>query len=178
MTREFPRRIFLIGPRGSGKTTVGRLLAARLGWPFADMDDLIEARAGRSVAEIFAAEGEPEFRDREAATLRDVATTVEAVIATGGGVVLRDANRRLLRDAGFCVWLTADGATLWQRIQGDPLTGVRRPALTGLPGPDEVAHVVASREPLYREVAHLSLSTESASPEAAVSAILTACSKS
>src|SRR4051794_29603842 len=100
MTNE---RVYLVGARGSGKTTVGRLLADRLGWPFIDADDVIEARAGRSVTGIFAAEGEVGFRDREAAVLAEAAGLSRHVIATGGGAVLRPATRELLRSAGFCV---------------------------------------------------------------------------
>jgi shikimate kinase len=173
-----PPRIYLVGARGTGKTTVGRLLAARLGWAFIDVDDRIEAAAGRSVADIFANEGEAGFREREAAALLELATRPDHVVATGGGIVLRDDNRERLRGTGTCVWLTAPAETLWDRIRTDPATAARRPALTGLPGPDEVRHVAAAREPLYRSVAHFTISTEGLSPEAVASAILAACSTS
>src|SRR5947209_12500962 len=84
-----PPLIFLIGYRGSGKSTVGPRLAAALGWDFVDADDLIEARAGRSIAAIFASEGETGFRDRESAMLRELAGRGRHVIATGGGIVGR-----------------------------------------------------------------------------------------
>jgi shikimate kinase len=171
-------RIFLIGYRGAGKTTVGRLLAARLGWPFLDADDMLEARAGMSVAAIFAAEGEASFREREAANLRELSKLERNVIATGGGIVLRADNRRLLRASGHCVWLTGRPATLYQRLQGDPTTRDRRPALTELPGPAEVERLLGEREPLYREVAHSVVATEDQSPEAVVSAILSAWASS
>jgi shikimate kinase len=167
-------RIYLIGYRGAGKTTVGRLLAVRLGWAFVDADDVLEERAGRSIAAIFAAEGEAGFRDREAANLSDLAQLERHVIATGGGIVLRPENRRLLRDSGHCVWLTGGPATLYGRLQGDPTTRARRPALTGLPGPAEVERLLGEREPFYREVAHSVVATEQQSPEAVVSAILLA----
>src|SRR4051812_17648318 len=102
-----PPRLFLIGYRGTGKSTVGPLLAAALGWEFADADDLIEAAAGRSVADIFAAEGEAGFRDREAAALAELCRGERRVVATGGGAVLRPANRELLAASGFVAWLTA-----------------------------------------------------------------------
>src|SRR5436305_15234067 len=92
--------IFLIGPRGSGKTTVARLLAERLGWDWVDVDAALEAAAGRSVRDIFAAEGEAGFRAREAAGLAELCRRRRHVIATGGGVVLDPENRQRLREAG------------------------------------------------------------------------------
>jgi shikimate kinase len=175
---NFPPRIYLIGARGSGKTTVGRLLAARLGWSFVDMDDVIEAAAGKSIAEIFATAGESGFRDREAEALSQVASRPDHVIATGGGIVLRPDSRSRLCETGHCVWLTAPAETLWDRIRVDVATPVRRPALTGLSPLDEMRHVLTTREPLYRSVAHQSIATDSQSPEAVVSAILAECSTS
>src|SRR3954447_21902345 len=104
-------RLFLIGYRGSGKSTVGRLLAERLGWAFVDADEELEIRAGRSIADIFTTDGEPAFRALESAVLRELASRDRHVIACGGGVVLRDDHRRLLRTGGHCVWLTGDPAT-------------------------------------------------------------------
>jgi shikimate kinase len=169
-----PDNIILVGYRGTGKTTVGRLLADRLGWPFADVDDRVEAVAGRSVADIFAAEGEAGFRAREAAAIADLAARTGCVIATGGGAVLREANRQLLRARGFVVWLTAPPAVLWARLRADPATAARRPNLTAAGGEDEVKALVAAREPIYREVAHFATPTDALSPEAVATAILTA----
>src|SRR5262245_25909137 len=90
-------RLFLIGPRGSGKTTVAALVAGRLGWDWVDADTVLERRAGMSVRAVFAAEGEPGFRDRESAVLAELCRLGRHVIATGGGVVLREPNRQLLR---------------------------------------------------------------------------------
>lgn len=171
-----PPRIYLIGARGSGKTTVGRLLAARLGWSFVDMDDLIEASAGKSIAEVFATEGEAGFRDREAEALEQIAHRPDHVIATGGGIVLRPDSRARLSETGHCVWLTAPAETLWYRIRADVASAVRRPALTELSPLDEMRHILESREPLYRSVAHQSIATDSQSPRTVVSTILAACS--
>jgi shikimate kinase len=169
-----PQRIFLIGYRGTGKTTVGRLLADRLGWTFADCDDHIEAGAGKSIADLFAAEGEAGFRDREAAVLRDLGSRGNIVIATGGGVVLRPTNREYLQSSGFVAWLTARPETVWVRLQLDPTTSARRPNLTPLGGIEEVRALVAAREPLYRVSAHFIADADAPSPETVAAAILTA----
>jgi shikimate kinase len=166
--------IYLVGYRGSGKTTVGRLLGQQIGWPFLDADDVLEAQAGRTVAEVFAVEGEAGFRDRESAVLCDLATRRQHVIATGGGVVLRDENRRVLQATGFGVWLTGSPETCFNRFRADPATRSRRPALTGLIGLAEVERLSREREPLYREVAHVVVDTENQSPEEVVSTILSA----
>ena len=109
--------IFLVGYRGTGKTTIGRILAERLGWAFADVDDRIELVAGRSIKDIFATEGEPGFRDREAAALAELCARSGCVVATGGGAILREANRAVLRANGFVVWLTAAPETVWERLK-------------------------------------------------------------
>jgi shikimate kinase len=165
-------RIFLIGYRGSGKSTVGRLLAARLGWAFVDADEILESRTGRSIADIFATDGEPAFRALEAAVLNYLAKMDQHIIACGGGVILRDENRQRLRTSGHCVWLTGDSATLVHRVESDPSTNARRPALTALPGPAEVETLLHEREPLYRDVAHCVVATDGRSPDEVVSSIL------
>lgn len=175
-----PPLLFLIGPRGSGKSTVGRALAGRLGWGFADADERLEAAAGRTIADIFAAEGEVGFRDREAATLAELAALTNHVVATGGGVVLRPANRDRLR-AGFVVWLTTSPEAAFARLQGDPTTAARRPNLTPKGGLEEVRTLIAAREPLYRECADFVIDTDRLSPDTVADAILrawTGCSSS
>jgi len=166
--------IRLIGYRGTGKTTVGRLLAARLGWDFVDADDHIETVAGRTIAEIFAVEGEAGFRDREAAAIRDLCGRERLVLATGGGAVLRSANRELLRSAGLVVWLTATPETAWARLQNDPTTSARRPNLTANGGIEEVRTLLAARSPLYEELAHFVADADTPSPEAVAAAIFSA----
>lgn len=145
--------LVLIGYRGCGKSSVGPLLAGRLGRPFRDADAELEADAGTSIRDIFAAEGEAGFRDRETATLRKLTAGEPAVIATGGGAVLRAENRDLLRASGFVVWLRAPAEVLWGRIAADPTTAARRPNLAG-GGFAEVAALLAAREPLYAAAAH------------------------
>ena len=165
--------IFLIGYRGSGKSTVGRLLADRLDWSFVDADSRIEERAGRTIRDIFEGDGEAAFRALETAVLTDLCTRTETVVATGGGIVLRDDNRSLLRNYGFVAWLVADPATLWARIQADPATTARRPDLAG-GGLTEVADLLASREPLYRACADVEVPVAGLSPDQAADAILAA----
>ena len=161
---RFVGPVFLIGYRGTGKTTVARLLAVRLGWQWLDADTLLEDRHGRSIRTIFAEEGEAGFRAKESAPVPELWARREHVIATGGGVILRAEHREQFRAAGRVVWLTADAATLWQRIQEDSVTAQRRPNLSG-GGLVEVVEMLRVREPLYRECAHLTVPTDSRSPE-------------
>jgi shikimate kinase len=163
--------IALIGPRGSGKTTLARLLADRLGWQWADADQVLEEQAGRRIRDIFAAEGETGFREREAAILRDLCRRRALVLATGGGVVVREENRALLRASARVIWLTADADTLWRRIEGDAASAGQRPALRG-GGRAEVEEVLHTREPLYRACAHLKVTTAGRQPGEIVAEIL------
>jgi shikimate kinase len=164
--------LFLIGYRGCGKSSVGAIVAARLGRPFLDADVVLEADAGMCIRDIFAREGEGGFRDRETATLRKLAAGPLAVIATGGGVILRPENRELLRASGVVVWLAAPAELLWDRISTDPTTAARRPNLAG-GGPDEVRALLAVREPLYAATAHATVDA-SRSPEEVAGDILSA----
>src|SRR5215469_1972255 len=163
--------LFLIGPRGSGKSTVARLLAHELGWDWLDADEVLEKRCGQSIRSLFAAEGEAGFRDREAAMLVELCRLQQHVIATGGGVVLRESNRELLRASGCVVWLTANVETLWQRLQGDNATTERRPDLLG-GGREEIAEIMRIRETLYRECADFIVETAGRSPTEVVAEIL------
>ena len=156
--------LFLIGPRGSGKTTVARLVAEGLGHAWIDADAELERRTGRTVAEVFAAEGQERFRAIESEILAGLCGRERLVVATGGGAVLSADNRARMRAAGRVAWLMADAATLWSRIAADPTTAARRPALAG-GGMQEVAQVLAAREALYRECAHAVVQTAGRSPE-------------
>lgn len=162
--------LFLIGYRATGKTTTARLLAELLGWDWLDADQVLEARHGKTIKQIFAEEGEAGFRDKEASLLEELCRCQRQVIATGGGVILRPENRSKLAAAGRVVWLTADAATLWQRIAGDTTTAERRPNLT-VGGLAEVEQLLQAREPYYREVAHLIVDTAKQTPAAAAEQI-------
>lgn len=164
--------LFLIGPRGSGKTTVARLLAARLNVPWHDADAVLSARTGKTIRAIFQEEGEAAFRQYESAVLADLCRDTPAVIATGGGGVTVAANRELLKASGRVVWLTAEPETLWQRIQEDAATTGQRPALTALAGLDELRAVLAAREPWYRECAEFAIDTTGQTPEDVTQRIL------
>jgi shikimate kinase len=163
--------IFLVGYRATGKSTVARLLAERLGWAWVDADEVLERRHGRTIRQIFAEEGEAGFRDKEAAIVEALCRGQRLVVATGGGVVLRPENRQRLRAAGRVVWLTADAQTIWERLQRDPTTGERRPALT-VGGLAEVEELLRVREPHYRECAEVTVDTRGRSPEDIVAEIL------
>ncbi len=165
-------RLVLIGYRGTGKSTVARLLADTLGWPLVDTDPLIEQRAGLEIAEIFARFGEPHFRDLESAVIADLDARDPAVISVGGGAVLRPANVEHLRRGSLVVWLTAPAETLLARIGGDPTTVARRPNLTSLPGIEEIRHLLAVREPLYRRAADLRFDTAALAPQQVAEQVL------
>ncbi len=163
--------VFLVGYRGTGKSTVARLLAERLGWGWVDADEALEKRYGRTIRQLFAEEGEAGFRDKESAVLEELCRGERLVVATGGGVVLREANRARLRAAGRVVWLTADATTISRRLRQDPTTAERRPALT-VGGLAEVEELLRVREPLYRASANLIVDTVGRTPEEVAEAIL------
>ena len=138
--------VYLVGMPGSGKSTVGRELAGRLGVPFIDLDSEIEREAGRSVPEIFAAEGEAAFRALEAQALVKASMQDPAVVACGGGVVLEQANRITLRATGICVFLDVPLEVLHQRVT----PAEDRPLIRA---EGDLDRLLAAREPLYREFA-------------------------
>jgi shikimate kinase len=158
--RSHGKGLALIGYRGSGKSTVGRLVAERLSRTFLDADLEIEARAGKSIAAIFAESGEPAFRDWEERTLAQlIAAHPRSVIATGGGAVIRELNRKRLREFGFVVWLTATPSVLAERLAADHRTLPGRPALSALGTLDEIREILEVRTPLYRELADAVIDT-------------------
>lgn len=161
----------LIGYRGSGKTTIAAPLAARLGIPWKDADDLIEQQAGCSIREIFVREGEPGFRRRERDVYIELLQQPSLILAAGGGAILNPDTRRDIVAAGPVIWLRAPVATLAERIAADVRTADRRPALAG-GGLEEIAGVLARREPLYQECASLVLDTGSGSIEELVDQIV------
>lgn len=169
-------RATLVGYRASGKSTVGRLAASRLGLPFVDADHELERRLGTSIGAFHAAHGEEAFRDRESALLAEMLDSDgPCILATGGGAVIRPGNReRIVARGGLVVWLRADPAVVQARLRRN-LGG--RMSLSGASPVDEAPLIMAEREPWYRGVAGLTLDAsapEDASAEALVQAILAA----
>jgi shikimate kinase len=168
--------LVLIGYRGTGKTTVARLLAARLAWAWADLDDEIEHQASKSIAAIFAEEGEPAFRDMESQQLARHAEQDRLVLAAGGGVVLRPENREILhrvsRRGGRVIWLQAKPETICERVAGDASTNTRRPNLTTVGGLNEIVQLLEQRAPLYAQCADAAIDTEGKGVEQVVQEIV------
>jgi shikimate kinase len=165
--------LVLIGYRGSGKTTIGPLLAKRLGYTFVDLDDVVVRRAGKPIAEIFAAEGEAGFRLREAEACKALEKARRHVVALGGGAVTDPYIRTSARRIGRVIWLRAPAAVLWARISLDHHSPQARPNLTPHGGLAEVEQILKEREPLYRSVAHHWVDTFPGSPEAVAETIQT-----
>lgn len=158
--------ITLIGYRGSGKSTLAAPLANCLSCDWVDADVEIERRAGKTIREIFAADGEPVFRQWEREVIAELLAEPDLVLAAGGGAILDAGTRARMRDAGMVVWLRASLETIQKRIESDPTTLARRPNLTASGGKAEVESLLAKREPLYRECAHYILDVDHGSPEA------------
>lgn len=152
--------VTLIGYRGSGKTSVGRELSRRLGWPCIDADDLIEERAGCSIREMFQTRGEAYFRDLEEEVIAEILTGESKIVSPGGGAILRETTRRRIQAAGPVVWLQGSVEVLGRRLEGDQGSGDRRPGLTSKGMLDEIRDVLTQREPLYRDLATLILNTD------------------
>ncbi|MDI6427928.1 shikimate kinase AroL [Cronobacter dublinensis] len=163
--------IYLIGARGCGKTTTGEALARTLGYGFADTDRWLFEQTQMTVAEVVEKEGWPGFRDRESEALQAV-TLPATVVATGGGMVLRDGNREFMRQHGVVIYLNVPVAVLAQRLEAFPEEG-QRPTLTGKPVTEEIAEVLAVRDALYRACAHHVIDAAD-TPASVVSRIITA----
>jgi shikimate kinase len=162
----------LIGYRATGKTTVGCLLAERLGWTCVDTDDHIQREVGKSVRQIFEQEGEASFRDYETAAIGSLARGHKLVLTVGGGAVLRAENRRAIATAGPVVWLDASVATIHQRLIADTQTALQRPALTDLSQRDEIERLVGERQPIYAACADVRIDTDGLTPRQVTDAIL------
>ncbi|KQQ53991.1 shikimate kinase [Pseudomonas sp. Leaf127] len=162
------RNLILVGPMGAGKSTIGRLLAKELRLPFKDSDKEIEQRTGANIPWIFDREGEPGFRDREQAVIAELCTSDGLVLATGGGAVMRDENRKALHDGGRVVYLHASVEQQVSRTARDrnrPLLRTANPAKV-------LSDLLTLRDPLYREIADVIIETDERPPRMVVLEIL------
>lgn len=156
-----PNNIFLVGPMGAGKTTIGKYLAQQLKLRFCDSDAEIEVRTGADIPWIFDVEGEQGFRDREQQVIDEMTRWDDVVLATGGGVVLRPENRRALGARGFVIYLRATVDEQVRRTRRD-----RRRPLLQQGDPEQILRdLMAVRDPLYREIADLVIETDGCSPK-------------
>ena len=162
---NFPRKcVYLIGARASGKSTVGLLLAQRLNWPLSETDALAEGILGQTIAKTVSEQGWEAFRLAESEALQQAASMEPAIISTGGGIVLREENCKLMEKTGFIVYLKASAQELERRLEKK--VGAR-PSLTGAHPAREIAQVLADREELYQELAHLTVDVHRPSKEVA-----------
>jgi shikimate kinase len=141
------RSVVLVGMMGAGKSTIGRRLSARLGLPFLDADAEIEAAAGMSIPDIFESRGEPDFRDGEARVISRLLDSGPAVLATGGGAVMRKETRDRIRDKAISIWLKVDADIIMRRVKrrsDRPLLQTADPEAT-------VGRLISEREPVYRQ---------------------------
>ncbi|MBC7186064.1 MAG: shikimate kinase [Calditrichaeota bacterium] len=168
--------IYLIGFMGAGKSSLGRALAARLGMPFVDTDQLIEQLTGRSIADLFAIEGEGHFRQIERQVIETVSRQVGQVVAVGGGAVVDSENWRRLQESGITVYIKCAPSLLSQRLAKDRA----RPLLQGLDGEERslaIAGLLAEREPRYCQAQVVLRVDETATVEALVSQLLAVLGK-
>lgn len=163
--------LFLMGYRGTGKSTVGKRLSQQLGLTWADTDQLIEQAAGCTISDIFATQGEPAFRALEHSIVKSFEPRKEAcVVSLGGGAILREDNRAMIRQ-GYRVWLQGSAEVLYERTCQDASSQTRRPRLSDRSGIEEVRELLALREPLYAELAQFTVMTDSLRPEEIVARI-------
>ena len=161
------RNVYLVGMMAVGKTTIGRYLAARLDYTFHDTDQVIERRAGADISWIFELEGEQRFRDREQQVIEEMTLHEGVVLATGGGAVLRDRNRALLRERGVVIYLRGDVDLILERTRGDR----RRPLLQVDNVRERIETLTTERGPLYEAVAHLAITVDRRPPKAIAASV-------
>ena len=168
------QHIFLVGPMGVGKTSVGRQLAGLLHRPFVDVDAEIESRCGADIQWIFDMEGEAGFRKRETKVLGDIVTnSVSSVIATGGGVVMTEENRKILQSSGQVIYLSVSKEQLYERMRRDK----SRPLLQVDNREQVIDDLIELRDPLYREVADVVFAAEAGSAYRVAKVLLDELSK-
>jgi len=162
------KSLFLVGPMGSGKTSVGRQLARKLSYEFFDSDREIEARCGVDIPTIFEYEGEQGFRDREEAILNELTAKGGIVLATGGGSILRECNRQRLNSRGYVILLSVDIKEQLRRVS----LNTNRPLLQTDNPEQRLREIMQQREPIYQAVADVEISTDSSRMQNVVYKIL------
>lgn len=164
--------IILIGFRGTGKTTIGRILAQRLNKEFIDADEYLEQKEGKTIKDLFVEGGEKLFREIESKIIAEVCLIDNRVIATGGGVILEEGNVKILRKNGITILLESDADTVHKRIRDDLNTQHRRPSLTNHNACQEIEFLLEYRKPFYDKAADFVLNTANISAEEAVNKIM------
>lgn len=166
--------IFLTGFMGSGKSTLGRCLSRRLSLPFTDTDVRIEKDREKSITDIFAQEGEEAFRRMETQALRSIGEEgIRQVVSTGGGLPMREENRRMMKEAGIVVFLKVRAETVYDRLRGD----TSRPLLQKEDPQAEIRRLLAERNPLYEKGADLIVEVDGRTPEELTEEIAAACAE-
>jgi shikimate kinase len=162
------RSIVLIGMMGAGKSSVGRCLQWRIRVPLLDTDEIVASKFGMTIPEIFSRHGEEKFRQAETEALRNLPRTEQAIIVTGGGIVLRDENVDMLRELGVLIWLDGDEEALFKRASASG----NRPLLQGTNSRKAFARILNRRLPLYRNIAHVRIDTSMLTYEEVAVAVL------
>ncbi len=152
--------LFLIGYRCTGKTTIGKSIAAAIDWSFVDADTMLVRECGKPIKEIVDTEGWETFRRMERSTLKQICTEDRQVVATGGGVVLDKANIKAMKTSGMVIWLGATAETIQKRMLQDKNTGNFRPALTDKGRMQEIEDMLLKRNPYYESASDFSLQTD------------------
>ncbi len=169
---EKSKNIVLTGFRATGKSSVGRMLAEKLGYTFIDTDVLLCERMGAPIADIVVRHGWPFFRQAERQLLMEVPGMAQTVLATGGGAIEHQAEWQRIRSCCYVVWLDAAVATIRQRMNDDPTSAGQRPSLTGSPPGEEIEELLRRRSPLYSAGSDLHLATDGTGLEALVESII------
>jgi shikimate kinase len=152
--------LFLIGYRCSGKTTIGKSIARTIDWSFVDSDLLVIKKSGKSIQDIIDTEGWEAFRRLERSALKQICADDRQVVATGGGVVLDEANIQAMKTSGMVVWLDATAETIQKRMLQDKSTGNFRPALTDKGRIEEIEDMLSQRMPYYESASDFNIGTD------------------
>ena len=166
-------RLILVGYRASGKTTIAQALSNHFDCPAIDADEVFEQKHSCSVGGFIQNQGESSFRDAETVVLQELLRISDGVLSTGGGIVLREENRRIIKNSGLpVVWLVAPANEIRRRLAADETTASRRPALEGKNVYSEVDQALIDREPYYTDVAHFCINTDGISAPAIIREII------